>query len=54
MVGIFFLLSHLASFRDHGLEVVRITVIPRLDRMRTDVADEINTLSHQPSFGSRQ
>ena len=50
LVGVFFLLSHLASVRDHGLEVVRITVIPRLDGMRTSVAGKKKSLSHQPSF----
>ena len=49
MVGVFLLLSHLASVRDHGLEVVRIPVIPRLDGMGTAATDELIPLGHLPS-----
>ena len=51
MVRVFLFLLHLAGFRDHRLEVVRIAVIPRLDGVVTAVADEAKPLCHRRSLG---
>ena len=51
MVGVFLFLLHLAGFRDHRLEVVRIAVIPRLDGVVSAVADEAKPLCHRRSLG---
>ena len=50
MVGVFLFLLHLPSFRDHGLEVVGITVIPRLDGVVTFAADEAKALRNFTSY----
>ena len=49
MVGVFLFLLHLPSFRDHGLEVVGIAVIPRHDGVVTFAADEAKPLRQSTS-----
>jgi hypothetical protein len=49
MVGVFLFLLHPTRFREHGLKVVGISVIPRHDVVVTLVAHEAKPLSHSVS-----